>query len=602
MTSHTKLMKLCSLVLLGLLMLLPDGCTSPALLHSEQSQKDGSSQDTSLEIESLTEADSSTESTQDSEHSKKLCTHDAACPKGQICHLKDKYCQSSSSCTKNSDCPKDRVCDTCRKVCTFSKGGKSCDYAYNCDGGSELNWCDTCIRECRKLRQICEVCAVNEECGEAEDYCLPDQQNEQSGLHFCGRQCNKGTCPPGYKCKTFSDDKYKGKSYYQKTQCVPESSNCEKPGECEGNKDCVSQGKLCDPRTKRCVVGCVIDENCPTKAIGPCSLTKDCKHTLAKCIKGKCIVQLVCSRGRCDNPCQSSEECEDKCMKCKDGSCQRTGECQNDKDCPEKQYCSECGLCMPGCQTSSDCGHPDPKKNRCRFRCRNNRCEEDCLCRNPHIDCPPLRFCPSLEVQKKNPSAPCRKPKGPICQKCTEHAQCGCKKGDDCMYICTKKECKSDADCKGMPNQAKACYNGRCATKKACKAHSDCPTGEQCENNYCAESCDNMCLELANQKLCVTACDPLGDGSECPARTSCAEILPKQASGPPCKGKGKTCKQDKECVAPYKNCGPDGFCTICSKGQVCRGLDPNDPLKVICIKMPPTVCLANPSLCKEASP
>ena len=528
------------------------------------------------------------------------CRFDDQCPSGHACNPKTEKCEPAKACDKDKPCAKGWVCNTCLKVCTISTGATKCDYAYNCDGGTELNWCDTCTRECRKLKRVCAACVKDQECGEAEDYCLPDQQNEESGLSFCGRQCNNGICPPGYKCKKFDDPKYKGKSYFNKSQCVPASGDCKKPGECESNRDCSGQGKICDPRSKRCVAGCQVNENCPVRAAGgSCKQDSDCTRPGAKCDNGQCKIQLNCCRGKCGTPCKNDGECDQQ-EKCKEGCCALEGECRNSKDCPEKQYCDgTTGLCTPGCQTASDCGLPDPKKNRCRFKCRNNKCEEDCRCRNPHIDCTPIRFCPLPADEAKNPLAPCRKPVGPMCKACADHTQCGCKKGDDCKYACTKKECKENKDCSGQPNSATTCYNGRCSTKRVCSKDSDCPSGEKCENKFCAENCNNMCVPFQSGKICVTGCDPLGDGSECPARISCTEMLPQQASGPPCKGKGKACTKNSDCKTPYKNCGPDGYCTVCARGQVCRGLDPKDPLKVICINMPPTVCLAQPALCKE---
>ena len=531
------------------------------------------------------------------------CSFDEQCPDKQACNKKLGKCEPALSCSKTKSCAPGYVCNTCRGVCTLSTLGNckkgencpgKCDEDYHCPGGIELEWCDKCVRECRPRKKVCSPCVKNEECGDENDFCLPDQSNPKSGLKFCGRKCQNDTfCSAGFVCKKFP----KLKSPYQ---CVPASGNCKRPAECESNAECAAKGKVCDPASKLCVTGCEGDANCPVRKRGTCKTKADCTDSRADCVGGFCAVHLRCCRSRCGMPCNADSEC-DANETCDHGCCKVENECTTSKDCKDKHYCDQTtGLCVEGCQLPIDCGLPDPKKNRCRFKCEKNKCVEDCSCRNPQLDCMPVKFCPKDQTK---PNAPCRKPIGPICKSCSSNADCACKKGDDCKYLCTKQECKQDTDCTKMPGGATKCYNGRCSTKKACRSTADCSKdlNEKCENGFCAENCNNQCVKLQSGARCFTGCDPKGDGTECPSRLTCIEMLPQSASGPSCPGNGKVCKTNADCTGKQKKCGLDGTCTSCATGKVCRNLDQNDPNKYICIPMPPTVCADFTGVqCKDA--
>lgn len=518
---------------------------------------------------------------------RKRCRLDDDCPTGQSCDTKTDggRCIPSKECSKNDDCPNNWVCNTCRKVCTVSLGTDKCQEDFNCVsmGGRDLAWCDKCLGECRARLKICEPCSKDDECGEETDHCIPDILQPESGKKFCGRACYQNTfCPAGFKCQLLDATKYKNPY-----QCVPASGDCAKPGECENDAACAASNKICDPRTKLCVKGCQVNENCPVQTAGPCKQDADCNNAQAKCLNGICNVQLTCCRGQCGRPCTGDSECE-RNEKCDGGCCKVDNECRTSRDCKKGEYCdTTLRLCKEGCQVPNDCGLPDPQKQRCRFECVNNKCVEDCKCRNPHLDCPAVRFCP---LDQTDPNAACRKPIGPVCKSCAADTDCGCKTGDDCKFICTRKTCSADTDCKDLPGGANSCYNGRCSTKKVCRIDRDCPPGEKCENGKCGENCNNRCVQLQSGARCFTGCDPLGDGSECPSRLSCIELLPQSATGPDCEGAKTRCTSDSDCSGKQPRCGEDGYCTGCAQGKVCRNLDPRDPLKLICIDAPPTVC------------
>lgn len=522
----------------------------------------------------------------------KKCKFNEDCGDKEACDPAKKHCIKVKACTKLEDCDKGQACDTCRKVCVPSTGDK-CNEDYNCPGGSDVSRCNKCTKECAKRLAPCEPCTKHEQCGQEGDLCLPDPSG--SGKKFCGKACQSGVCQSKYKCKKFTGADFASSP----SQCVPASGNCENPSECKSNSDCRSQGKICDVPTGKCIAGCEVDASCPNRTTSEkCTKSDDCKNKSATCISGVCVIKLKCCRGRCGLPCQVSSECEAQ-EKCDNGCCKLDGECTDSKDCKDKEYCNkDTGLCTPGCEKPDDCGPTDPQKQRCRWQCKNQQCVEDCSCRNPSLDCAtPIRFCPTKEAQAKDPLAPCRKPKGPACKPCAGNAECGCKPGDDCLVACTKKECKKDDDCKGN-GQATKCYNDRCSTKKKCRNNSECPTGEKCENGFCAENCNNMCINLQSGPRCSTACNPLGDGSECPSRMPCTELTPQDGKGPKCVGSGKRCKSDKDCSGKTGRCGEDGYCTDCAAGKVCRGFNQADPTDLVCIPLPPYVCIVGKDACE----
>jgi len=143
-----------------------------------------------------------------------------------------------------------------------------------------------------------------------------------------------------------------------------------------------------------------------------------------------------------------------------------------------------------------------------------------------------------------------------------------------------------------MPNGATSCYNNRCSTKQVCNTDAECPPGEKCENKKCGENCNNRCIDLGMAgKRCFTGCDSKGDGKECAGRLSCVEMLPQEAQGPKCEFDGnKRCKIDADCSGKTPICGTDGYCNTCPAGQICRGFNKLDPLDLICIPSPPTMC------------
>lgn len=530
----------------------------------------------------------------------KKCSFDDDCPADQACDATKKQCIEVKKCKTADDCDSGQTCNTCRGICAPSVGQK-CNEDFNCTelGGSDAAYCDKCIGECRKRLDTCSPCTKNEQCGQPGDLCLPDLLNPQSGKKFCGKACQGGTfCPSGYKCQEFKGDEYKDSPF----QCIPASNNCSNPVECTSNADCRAQGKICDTTKGQCVTGCEVDENCPVDDLKiPCTSNADCtgKNSQAVCDAGTCKIQLKCCRGKCGRPCLATNECEAQEL-CTEGCCKVDGECRTSKDCGDKEYCNQdTGLCTSGCQTPDDCGTPDPQKPRCRWKCTNNQCVEDCSCRSPALDCTAIRLCPTKEQEAKDPLAPCRKPNSPACKPCSGNLECGCKPGEDCLNACTKKECQSDDECKGMPGGATSCYNGRCSTEKVCKKDSDCPGGERCENGFCAEACNNICVNLQDGPRCGTGCNINGDGSECPSRMPCTELLPQSGSGPKCKGSSKRCKDDSECSGDQGRCGEDGYCTSCKKGLICRNFNQMDPLDLVCIKVPPTVCVPGGASCQE---
>jgi hypothetical protein len=73
---------------------------------------------------------------------------------------------------------------------------------------------------------LCKECSKHEECGSAQDHCIP-VGNE--GASFCGLDCSAdGLCPADYVCKDMEVDSLPVR------QCVPESGSCICFGELNG--------------------------------------------------------------------------------------------------------------------------------------------------------------------------------------------------------------------------------------------------------------------------------------------------------------------------------------------------------------------------------
>jgi hypothetical protein len=145
-------------------------------------------------------------------------------------------------------------------------------------------------------------------------------------------------------------------------------------------------GDVC-PRYYRCQpIGlcgesCGNLKQCPSLLLDRCKTDRDCKTTYAKCIKHRCTIHRLCSRGYCSpQNCNNNQHCDQKkgCPRCVNHVCRygKDGGCVSDKDCPEKTYCDDCGNCTPWCKTKQDCN--ELSSDTCTMQCLKGRCIETC--------------------------------------------------------------------------------------------------------------------------------------------------------------------------------------------------------------------------------
>ncbi len=122
------------------------------------------------------------------------------------------------------------------------------------------------------------------------------------------------------------------------------------PACCDTPEACCD-GACCDAGTV-----CIGEETCcPAEAMcgGVCCLN-------GTCLGGSCCdAAFVCGETCCNTP----------GLHCCNGSCQQ---CCSDSDCATTEYCSNTGLCTPGCNEDSDCAH---LTTACTVgACQNNAC------------------------------------------------------------------------------------------------------------------------------------------------------------------------------------------------------------------------------------
>jgi peptidoglycan-associated lipoprotein len=107
-------------------------------------------------------------------------------------------------------------------------------------------------------------------------------------------------------------------------------------------------------------------------------------------------------------------------------------------------------------------------------------------------------------------------------------------------------ECRSDGDCRGEA-AAKLCVGGFC---RQCRDDAQCPTGEVCRDNACAEKarCAQAKDCAAGQKCAAGACVP-----------ECAEASAERDCGPGRRCLAGRCAAEEECVADA-DCGTGKAC------------------------------------------
>jgi len=140
-------------------------------------------------------------------------------------------------------------------------------------------------------------------------------------MQACEPDCKgDGDCTSGFTCKEGAcmcgnaESCPSGTPICYDAQC---KADCTKPGAA------CSSGQYCDATAKVCLAGCGTDSDC--------SGGFSCKNHECKCGNAKkCAISQVCHDDQC-----------------------RTA-CDKNKKCPTGQHCED-GACMPGCKAASDC-------------------------------------------------------------------------------------------------------------------------------------------------------------------------------------------------------------------------------------------------------
>lgn len=330
----------------------------------------------------------------------KACTADIHCKKNETCIefiCKDKHENDASSgstdvhCKDTKDCRYGEVCrnNICKSNINCKNGTCSrrdtCKYDYECENNGVCNQglCDyVCTQdsECNKgetcQNGLCKknTCKQNADCSNrqiCEDSVCKNTCRKTTDCKKNVEKCVNNVCRP-WQCKSETDcdtnEVCRNSTCLMKTKdngdVTPENR-----GGCKTDEDC-KQGQLCSKNLNSPGGGQCIDDLC---AIVKCERNKICKvqnnrtscicehgYTITdigelKCLDSKreCYTnedcgQLMCSQGKCVNPCIPNPCAVDKqctvnahkavCL-CMDKCSPSASMCFNDKGCPSDQVC-----------------------------------------------------------------------------------------------------------------------------------------------------------------------------------------------------------------------------------------------------------------------
>ena len=301
-------------------------------------------------------------------------------------------------------------------------GKGECDLSSECGSGQ---YCDPCLRTCKKSREPCDPCNADIECknavidGKPGSMCL----TYPTGGNFCGLAClSVAGCPSGYSC-----EKLPG---IEQMQCVPKTKSCAPgSGKCKSDADC-PYTTVCSSDYGVCVKGCTLDNNC---------------------VAGK-----VCALGHCVDPCSGDSECTPIAPEavCKDKRCIIPGGCMGSDEClTAATHCDQGShKCAPGCVIDSDC--KDFAKKCDGTTCVDKGCKKNWECPFNHV----------CDVA----SATCKPAEGKFCATCDPN--------DDQVTACGGKPnmCFSMKDAN---DQDKGSF---CAITCGSDPGGPCPQGYQC--------------------------------------------------------------------------------------------------------------------------
>lgn len=265
-----------------------------------------------------------------------LCSSDADCAGGKVCHLASGECYlpEVSGCTADSQCESDERCEVATGICV--PGGCSSDS--DCPAGKECNLstglCETpIVSGCTEDAD----CATGLLCDVVTGDCIDT-----------GAECTMDSdCPVGQVCNALSG------------LCQDASAG----GSCTSDADCIP--------TQECNVlaGVCVDVDAPCTSDADCGSGETCNVSSGVCE----IAQL---------PCSNDADCVSLDNECGIGFCNlAVGKCsvapQNEGNaCGEPGTCSEGGICSGGACVAVTACDPD-----CSI-CDGGHCLS--LCGNPH--------------------------------------------------------------------------------------------------------------------------------------------------------------------------------------------------------------------------
>lgn len=366
-----------------------------------------------------------------------LCISDTACPSGMVCVDNACICRSDSCCpdgyafseTSNACVCKSSSC--CPEGFAWNQSNESCDCTSEkcCPAGHRFNF-ETVTCECEDTE------------------CCPNGFTFDSERKAC--LCSSDECCPsladGSKTGAFTFNASTLECVCSADECCPENHKYSPQlGACVCIGDsCCPPGFRKDSTEERCVC---IDNN----ACGP---NARCESQTGNCL---CNNNLGCDLGYFCNSlgfCQSIEGCQSN-VDCPSGmycdtpkrQCVAFGSCSLDEHCPLGSVCGEASkVCVPGCQTDSDC---IPKMS-----CINGQCEN--FCRNNEM-CPVDQFCNTV------------------------NGTCADRPGrTDCDTCLTELDCfmpNTESVCLGFVGEGQS-VSRFCAPH--CNAQEDCPSGYDC--------------------------------------------------------------------------------------------------------------------------
>ena len=130
-------------------------------------------------------------------------------------------CASPADCESGLCIPDPDGGGVCTKPCVVGEAN-DCPDEWECADSLEFGQ-PVCRPAPPEVGRICDVCMDDDDCGGAEDLCLPLLGG--GGVKVCGRACPNGACPNGYMCAPAGGDT---------DQCVP-VDGCPEEGDGDGD-------------------------------------------------------------------------------------------------------------------------------------------------------------------------------------------------------------------------------------------------------------------------------------------------------------------------------------------------------------------------------